>query len=210
VYALRFFYCITLRQPLRKIDLPTTKVKEKLPSILSVNEVERILQATSNIKHRALLMVIYSAGLRVAEAVNLRMKDIDSDRMTLHIRDSKGGKDRLVILSPVVRKVLRQYWKACHFDDYIFPNNKDNHKPLSKTRILQIFKEAKALAGVTKEGSIHLLRRSFATHMLEQGVDLFTIKTLLGHSCIQSTVRYLVFIPNKQNPLPSPIESFKL
>jgi integrase/recombinase XerD len=99
IYALRFFYCITLRKPLHKLELPTTKVIYKLPSILSLEEVQRIIKATSNIKHRALLMVIYGAGLRVSEALNLRMEDIDSERMTLHIRDCKNRKERYVIFS---------------------------------------------------------------------------------------------------------------
>ncbi len=102
IYGLRFFYCITLRQPLFKLNLPATKVTYKLPDILSAHEVERIIKAVFNIKYRTLLMVIYSAGLRVSEAVNLRISDIDSDRMTLHIRYAKGGKDRFVILSAVV------------------------------------------------------------------------------------------------------------
>jgi len=102
IYGLRFFYCITLRQPLFKLHLPATKVTYKLPDILSADEVERIIKSVNGIKYRTLLMVIYSAGLRVSEALNLKVSDIDSDRMTLHIRQAKGGKDRYVILSPVV------------------------------------------------------------------------------------------------------------
>ena len=144
-------------------------MKETLPSVLSINEVERIIKATSNIKHRALLMVIYSGGLRVSEAVNLQRRDIDSDRMTLHIRESKSGKDRLVILSPKVLQVLRHYYKSCHFDTYIFPNDKDKGKPLSSASALKIFKKAKAQADVEKEGGVHSLRHAAATHWLEAG-----------------------------------------
>lgn len=210
IYALRFFYCITLRRPLSKIDLPATKVFYKLPSILSLDEVEQIIKATGNIKHRTLLMVIYSAGLRVSEAVNLRIKDIDSQRNTLHIRCGKGGKDRYVILSPVVYQALSAYWHACRFNDYVFPNPKDDQKPLTPRSASKVFKSAKAAAGVTKAGGIHALRHAFATHLLESGTDLFAIKELLGHASIQSTVRYLAFVPGRHENLRSPIDQLAL
>lgn len=210
IYALRFFYCTTLRQPLFKLNLPTTKVIYKLPDILSANEVQRIIKGVGNIKYRTLLMVIYGAGLRVSEAVNLQMKDIDSDRMTLHIREAKGGKDRYVILSPVVYRALRDYWKACSFKIYVFPSKNDFNKPLSTQRALQIFKSAKAHAGITKQGGIHGLRHAFATHLLEAGTDIFAIKSLLGHASIQSTVRYLDFVPNRHANLVSPIDLLSL
>lgn len=209
IYGLRFFYCITLRRPLAKLNLPTSKVTYKLPDILSTQEVQRIIKAESNIKYRTLLMLIYSAGLRVSEAVNLRISDIDSDRMTLHIRCAKGGKDRYVILSPVAYQALRDYWKSCKFSDYLFPGNNSN-KSLSAHRVSQIFKAAKVKAGVIKSGGIHSLRHAFATHLLESGADLFSIKMLLGHSSIQSTVRYLEFVPNRHQNLISPLDRLKL
>lgn len=210
IYGLRFFYCITLRQPLFKLNLPATKVTYKLPDILSANEVQQIIKAVGNIKYRTLLMVIYSAGLRVSEAINLRISDIDSDRMTLHIRCAKGGKDRYVILSPVVYNALCHYWKACKFKDYIFPSKKNADKPLSTHRASQIFKDAKRKANITKSGGIHSMRHAFATHLLESGADIFAIKTLLGHASIQSTVRYLDFVPNRHQNLISPIDRLKL
>ncbi len=210
VYALRFFYCITLRQPMRKLDLPTTKVTYKLPDILSAHEVQSIIKAVSNIKHRTLLMVIYSAGLRVSEAVKLRIKDIDSQRMTLHIRHGKGGKDRYVILSPVIYQALIEYWRACRFNDYVFPGHHAPHKPLTTSSASQIFKSAKHEAGIKKAGGIHSLRHAFATHLLESGADLFAIKELLGHASIQSTVRYLAFVPSRHEHLRSPIEQLAL
>jgi len=210
VYALRFFYCVTLRQPLRKLDLPTTKVTYKLPDILSPDEVQRIIKAVGNIKYRTLLITIYGAGLRVSEALNLRLKDIDRDRMTLHIRNAKGGKDRYVILSPVVHRALQQYWKACRFVDYIFPSKNDQHKPLTTSSVYQAFKSAKTQAGVTKDGGVHSFRHAFATHLLESGADIFAIKELLGHAGIQSTVRYLDFVPHRHKDLVSPIERLEL
>lgn len=193
-----------------KLNLPTTKVTYKLPDILSTQEVERIIKTVRNIKHRTLLMVIYGAGLRVSEAVNLRISDIDRDRMTLHIRCAKGGKDRYVILSPVVYQALRDYWKACRFKEYIFPSKSNPHKPLSTSRAAQLFKSAKKEAGVTKAGGIHGFRHAFATHLLESGADIFAIKSLLGHASIQSTVRYLDFVPNRHKNLVSPIDQLTL
>lgn len=210
IYGLRFFYCITLRQPLLKIDLPTTKVTYKLPEILSAHEVQEIIKAVNNIRYRTLLMVIYGAGLRVSEAVNLRINDIDKERMTLHIRCAKGGKDRYVILSPVVYSALQAYWKVCKFKDYIFPSQNNPYKPLSTHRASQIFKSAKAKANITKQGGIHSLRHAFATHLLESGTDIFAIKALLGHSSIQSTVRYLDFVPHRHQNLVSPVDRLVL
>lgn len=210
IYALRFFYCVTLRQPLRKLDLPTTKVTYKLPSILSADEVKRIIQATGNIKHRTLLITIYGAGLRVSEVVNLRMNDIDGERKTLHIRCGKGGKDRYVILSPVVYQALKAYWRACRFEDFIFPNPQDFHKPLSSASAAKIFKTAKAIAEIKKDGGIHSFRHAFATHLLESGADIFAIKELLGHASINSTVRYLAFVPGRHKDLKLPIDQLVL
>lgn len=210
IYGLRFFYCITLRQPLFKVNLPTTKVTYKLPDILSASEVQRIIKAVGNIKYRTLLMVTYSAGLRVSEAINLKITDIDSERMTLHIRCAKGGKDRYVILSPVVYKALCSYWKVCKFKSYVFPSPNNIDKPISTHTASKIFKAAKLEAKITKHGGIHSFRHAFATHLLEEGADLFTIKTLLGHSSIQSTVRYLDFVPNRHKNLISPIDRLTL
>ena len=201
---------MTLRRPLFKLNLPTTKVTYKLPDILSSDEVQRIIKAANGIKYRTLLMVIYSAGLRISEALNLRMSDIDSDRMTLHIRCGKGGKDRYVILSKVVYLALQEYWKVCKFTDLVFPSKSKVNSPLSTNRASQIFQEAKQRAGVTKSGGIHSLRHGFATHLLESGADIFAIKTLLGHASIQSTVRYLDFVPHRHQNLVSPIDRLTL
>lgn len=192
-----------------KFELPTTKVIYQLPSILSTNEVQRIIKATGNIKHKTLLILIYGTGLRVSEAVHLRIKDIDSERMTLHIRCSKNKKDRYVILSPVVHKHLRRYWNHCRFTDYVFPG-KDLTKPMSTITALQLYQHAKERAGIKKQGGIHALRHAFATHMLEAGVDLFVIKELLGHSSIHSTVRYLRFVPGKDLSIKSPIDQLDI
>ena len=192
-----------------KLTLPAMKVVYKLPDILSLEEVQNIIKATVNIKHKALLMLVYGAGLRISEALNLRITDIDSKRMTLHIRCSKNRKDRYVILSPVVYEHLKTYWKYCRFDDYVFPG-KDKNKPISIGTASKIYKNAKEKVGITKSGGLHALRHAFATHMLESGVDLFIIKELLGHSSIHSTVRYLRFVPCKNQNIKSPIDKLSL
>lgn len=192
-----------------KLELPTTRVSYKLPDILSPWEVQRIIKATGNRKHKTLLILIYGAGLRVSEAVNLRMQDIDSFRMTLHIRDCKNRKDRYVILSKIVCQHLREYWRCGKFTDYIFPG-KIPGKPITTSTASAIYQQAKHRANIKKVGGIHALRHAFATHILENGGDIFTIKMLLGHSSIQSTARYLRFIPGKNMTVQLPIDQLDI
>lgn len=191
-----------------KLELPTTKVTYKLPSILSIDEVQSIIKATGNIQHKLLLIILYGAGLRVSEAVNLRVADIDSKRMTLHIRCGKNGKDRFAILSLVVLEYLRTYWKYCKFTDYIFPGKGTSH--ITTGAVYSIYQKAKELAGVKKPGGTHMLRHGFAVHSLESGTDLFIIKQLLGHASIHSTVRYLSFFPCKDKNIKSPIDQLSI
>ncbi len=188
-----------------RLELPATKVTYQLPEILSHDEVKRVFKACGNIKHKTLLMVIYGAGLRVSEAVKLRIQDIDSQRMTLHLRGCKNGRDRYVVLSKCVYQQLRDYWKSCRFNDYLFPAKQSN-QAMSAAAASAIYKKAKQRAGITKSGGVHALRHAFATHMLEAGHDLFVIKELLGHRSLQSTVRYLSFIPDKGGTVSLPID----
>jgi integrase/recombinase XerD len=192
-----------------KINLPTTRVTYKLPSILSTEEVKRIIKATHNIKYKTLLMVIYSAGLRVSEAVNLRIKDIDSDQMMLRIRCGKTRKERYALLSSVTLKYLRAYWRCCKFTDYVFPGS-DLNTPISIRTVSELYQSAKELAEINKPGGVHTLRHAFATHMLESGKDLFIIKQLLGHSSIQSTTRYLNFVLCKNKNIKSPLDQLNI
>lgn len=187
-----------------ELELPVSKVSYKLPEILSFAEVQAIIKAADNLKYKTILMVIYGAGLRVSEAARLKLTDIDSQRMTLHIRQSKNGKSRLVILSPVVLEQLRLYWRNCKFQDYIFPGKNGGH--ISISAISTSYKNAKHHAEVKKSGGIHALRHAFATHLLESGTNLFAIKQLLGHSSIHSTVRYLSFVPNPDSKIKLPID----
>lgn len=190
VAALRFFYAQVVECEEGALWIPPRKRESRLPEILSREEVERILCAPTNPKHRALLMTTYGAGLRVSEVVELCVRDIESDRMVIRVRNAKGNKDRYTILSKRLLAELRTYWKREQPPTYLFPGT-DIERPMSRSAAQQIYRHAKKRAGIEKKGGIHSLRHAFATHLLEAGVDLRTIGVMLGHSSIRSTVRYL-------------------
>ena len=198
-----------LKQSRYRVYLPVTKVSFKLPSVLSFQEVERLIKACSNLKHRALLMVVYGAGLRISEALNLKIGDIDRGRQTLHIHHTKNRRERYVSLSPVILQVLTDYWKIDRFTDYVFPGSRLG-RPLSQASVAKIFKRAKQAADIKKEGVIHSLRHAFAVHILEAGADLIMLKRLLGHRSIHSTVRYCEFSPNYDKRFKSPVDTLRL
>lgn len=188
--ALRFLYHVTLQQPAPRFVIPGRRAPAKLPEILSRDEVERILAACQNLKHRALLMTTYAAGLRVAETCALQVSDIDSSRMMLRVAHGKGGKDRYTLLPPRLLDTLRQYWRATRPALWLFARG-DGGGPIDVSPVQKAFYRAKARAGIAKHGGIHSLRHAFATHLLEAGVDLHTIKELMGHGDIATTERYL-------------------
>ncbi len=190
VAALKFLYKHTLKREgvMEHINYP--KHKRTLPVVLDISEVEAIFRATRNIKHKAILMIIYSSGLRISEASNLKVTDIDSVRMMVRIRQGKGGKDRYSILSHTALDCLRQYWKKYRPKDWLFESmNKKNR--ISTSSIYQLFLNAKKRAGITKPASVHTLRHSFATHLLEAGTNLHHIQLLLGHKSPKTTTVYL-------------------
>lgn len=212
VHSLRFFYDMVLRRIVSYRDFPLSKEPRRLPDILSTNEVASIIKACGNIKHRTILVLAYGAGLRSAEIATLQVSDIDSDRMQIHVRNGKGGRDRYVILSPVMLEMLRTYWRNCRTkvkSTWIFPGQSPN-KPITPATVGAVYKQAKERAGITKRGGVHSLRHAFATHSLEAGEDLYTIKQLLGHSSIESTARYLRLTAQKMRTIRSPIEDLKL
>jgi integrase/recombinase XerD len=215
IHGLKFFYEIVLNKKMVEINLPRKKEPQKLPDILSQSEVERIIKGTHNLKHRTILILTYGAGLRASEVASLRVKDIDSDRSVIHIRQGKGNKDRYVMLSPLMLTSLRTYWKKCRSqtpnakeNDFVFPGSLG--RAMSPISIGAIYKRSKHLAGVKKQGGVHSLRHSFATHALELGADIYTIKQLLGHSSITSTVRYLRMTDKTRQLTQSPIEMLSL
>ncbi len=190
VCALRFLYGVTLGKDWAIKHIPYAKREKKLPAVLSVEEVRRLLKAVPNRKHRAALLTIYAGGLRLSEGLALQVSDIDSERMTLHVRLGKGGKDRFVPLSKVLLSHLRTYWRAYRPASYLFPGAIPD-KPLHATAVQKAFKTACLRSGVQKPATVHTLRHSFATHHLEAGTDLRTIQCLLGHSSLNTTAVYL-------------------
>ena len=186
------FYKNVLNRNKTVFSIPPRPRSKKIPMVLSVEEVGRLLNSASNLKHRALLMTAYSAGLRVAEVVNLKLHHIESDssRMMIRIENGKGQKDRYTILSPKVLKVLKEYWKEYRPKEWLFFGSNIN-KPMPIGTAQKIYYNAKKKAGITKGRGIHTLRHCFASHMLWNGEDIYTIKRLLGHSSIKTTYKYL-------------------
>ena len=190
VTALKFLYRTTLRREwvVEKIKYP--RRKRKLPVVLDLSEVESLFLVTTNLKHKAMLMITYSSGLRVSETARLKMTDIDSKRMTVRIRQGKGGNDRYSILSHTVLDHLRQYWREYRPTEWLFDGQrKDEH--ITSHTIQCIFYAAKKRAGITKPASIHTLRHSFATHLIEAGTSLHHVQLLLGHRSPTTTTVYL-------------------
>jgi integrase/recombinase XerD len=181
---------VTLNQPDIGIEIPLRKPPERLPELLSKQEVESILAACTNLRHRTILTTIYATGLRVSELCQLKVSDVDSTRMMLRICHGKGGKDRYTLLSPKLLQTLRIYWQAFRPHYWLFPKM-DGTRPISDSQIQRLFYAAKRRAKVTKQGGIHSLRHAFATHLLDSGVDLHSISRLMGHNHLSTTARYL-------------------
>ena len=190
VAGLKFLYITTLKRewPVEKIKHP--RGKTKLPVVLDLSEVELLFSVTRNLKHKAMLMITYSSGLRVSETAKLRLTDIDSKRMTVRISQGKGGKDRYSILSQTTLEQLRQYWKKYRPAEWLFEGQKkDDH--ITTQTIQTIFYAAKKRARITKPVSVHTLRHSFATHLIEAGTSLYHVQLLLGHRSPTTTTVYL-------------------
>ena len=189
--ALKFYYEQVLGREKFFWEIPRPKKPLLLPNVLGEKEIANLFNALTNIKHKAILFTAYSAGLRVSEAVGLRIKDIDSDRMQIKIVAAKGKKDRYVALSPIVLDILRNYIKKIKLRpvDYLFEGEKAGEQ-YSARSAQKIFQRAKEIAGIRKDISFHSLRHSFATHLLEKGIDIRFIKDLLGHFDIRTTERY--------------------
>ena len=188
--ALRFFYTVTLGREWVVAHVACPKAPQKLPLVLSTDEMARFLDAPENPKHRALLMTAYAGGLRLSEVARLRVEDIDSARMVIHVRQGKGHKDRDVMLSPRLLAVLREYWKAYRPGPFLFPGRQPD-RPVALRTVQMVCQRALAASGLGKRVHMHTLRHSFATHLLESGTDLRTIQVLLGHRSFSTTARYL-------------------
>jgi site-specific recombinase XerD len=189
VCALRFFYGVTLQRPDVVVAIPYGKKPKPLPAVLSTDEVARLFAAVTDPRDLLLLQTAYAAGLRVSEVVRLQVGDIDSQRMLLHVRCSKGRKDRLVPLSYLLLQRLRDYWRHYRPSPWLFPGQ-DRQSPLSIGQVQRLCRRAVRAAGIAKKASMHTLRHSYATHLLESGTDLATLQKLLGHNQLSTTLRY--------------------
>jgi len=189
--ALTFLYTTTLRRPVEVDWIPVPRRKRRLPVVLSGTEVARLLDAVRSPKYRAVMTTMYAGGLRVGEACRLRPENIDAKRMVLLVRDGKGGVDRLTVLSTRLLSDLREYWRQERPEGgWMFPG-RFNHRHLEPDSVRTAFRAARIEAGITKDATPHSLRHSFATHLLESGVDTAVVQALLGHKHIRTTMVYV-------------------
>jgi len=188
--ALRFLYKVTLKRDWAIDEIPMPKRPFKLPVILSREEVMHFLNSIDSVKHRAILMTAYAAGLRVSEAIHLKVTDIDSRRMMLRVDQGKGRKDRYIMLSPRLLEVLRDYWKTLRPSLWLFPGDLIG-QPITRCAVELACQKAHRVSGIAKPITPHSLRHAFATHLLESGTDIRTIQLLLGHRSLATTSRYL-------------------
>ena len=202
--ALKFFYEKTLGRAWSAEKIPRSKVPKKLPAVLAKEEIQAIFANTQNLKHRAILMTIYSAGLRLREATQLKVTDIDSTRMMIKVR-GKGDKERYTLLGQKALDTLRIYWQQYRPCECLFPS-KTPDRPICGSTVQRAFKQSLHLSGVKKKASVHTLRHSFATHLLEAGTDLFYIQRLMGHTSAKTTAVYLHVTRKDLTKVTSPID----
>ena len=205
VAALKFLYEVTLNREGVMVRVRCPKQPKRLPVVLSLEEVTRFFGAIIGVKHRAILMTAYAAGLRISEVVALRVEDIDSKRMVLHVRQGKGRKDRNVMLSPRLLTLLREYWKIARPTDWLFPGQIPG-QPITAGMVHRICVQAAHAAGLDKHVTVHTLRHSFATHLLEAGTNIRTIQMLLGHRNINTTAVYTHVSPIALETTRSPLD----
>lgn len=204
--AFKFLYHVTLGRDAVEFEVPGPKLPQRLPEILSRAEVTRLIESPPNPKHQLLLATIYAAGLRVSEAVSLRVRDIDRDRMTLRIEQGKGKKDRIVPLSRRLRVQFEAYWQTYPPQGlWLFPNRNGN-RHVDITLAQKVFTMAKLRTGITKHCGIHGLRHAFATHLIESGADVPSVQHLLGHRCVSTTMRYFHLSQARLNTIGSPLD----
>ena len=203
--SLKFFFEKTLQEPWDALKIPRSRQRKKLPGVLSKHEVESIFSATLNLKHRAILMTVYSAGLRVGEVTRLKVSDIDSERMMIRVNEGKGLKDRYTLLGERNLEILRLYYKTYRPSEWLFPG-KNPSEPVSISCVQRVLKASVQKAGIKKKASVHTLRHCFATHLLESGTDLYYIQRLLGHKSASTTSVYLHIAGKDFGKIRSPID----
>jgi site-specific recombinase XerD len=215
ITGLRFFFEVTLDRPEALKKMSSLKTPQKLPSVLSVDEVKRLLEAAPGLKARAALSVAYGAGLRASEVVHLKLSDINSERKILRIEQGKGRRDRYAMLAPSLLELLRRWYREAHARGRILPNGwlfpgQNLVDPLSTRQLNRFVKAAADDAGIDKRVSMHTLRHSFATHLLEQKVDIRLIQVLLGHQKLENTARYSHVATRTLTEVTSPLEHLQI
>jgi len=209
IFALRFLFNVTLERPDLARPLTTVHKPRKAPVVLNQDEMIRLLEAAPGLKYKAAFGVAYGAGLRVSEVVALKVSDIDSQRMTLRVEQGKGQRDRYVMLSPQLLEWLRDWWRAARPQGWLFPG-KDPINPMTARQLDRAVHAAAREAGIAKRVSPHTLRHSFATHLLEQGVDIRVIQVLLGHAKLETTALYTRVAVNTIRVVTSPLDQLGL
>lgn len=214
ITALRFFYWKVLkRRDLYFDDIPMPKRTKKNPVVLSPAEIVRLIEAASSVMHRTILILLYATGIRRAELSRLKVSDIDSQRMVIHIQQGKGRRDRDVPMTPSVLGVLKRYWLHAKPTVYLFPspcNANEAEKPISPKTVWNVVHEAAVRAGLTKRIGPHTFRHSFATHHIEGGTDLVVLQSLLGHADIKDTVIYVHLSQRKMREAVNPLDRLTL
>lgn len=205
----RCFYSQVLKWDKTRFHIPSRPRQKKLPRILSLEQVSRLFKVTVNIKHRALLMTVYGAGLRVSEVVQLKPEHIESQRMMIRVDQGKGRKDRFTLLPQSLLDELRAYWKACRPQSWLFFGS-SKEKPMAISTAQSIYYNAKSKAGINKGNGIHTLRHCFATHLMDQGVDVSTIQELMGHTALSTTSKYLHTTKEKIASIKSPLDTLHI
>ena len=205
VCALRFFYQNTLHRRIEIDRIPLPRYEKKLPVILSKAEVKALLEAPQNLKHRAMLATMYGAGLRVSEVTSLKVSDLDRGRRVIWVRGGKGHKDRQVMLAEPLRDVLAAYWRWKRPTDWLFPGRNPD-RPIATNSVFRACEKAARKAGIAKPVHPHSLRHAFATHLLDEGVNLLVIQALLGHAHLKTTARYLHLSDSAIRSTKSPLE----
>ncbi len=205
INAIKYFYNRVLKEPVKTENLPRPKKEKKLPTILGREEVVRIFDAVEKVKHKAILVMAYSSGLRVSEVAKLKVADVDGKRKMLHIKASKGRKDRYSLLSETALEILREYWRQYQPRNWLFPGAKPNSHIHTRS-IQKIFSNVRQKAGIHKQVSVHSLRHSFATHLLEDGTDICYIQELLGHKKLETTEIYTHVSTRDISRIQSPLE----
>ena len=205
VSGLRFFFGVTLDRPDMERHLTFVSEPRKLPVVLSPEEVARLLNAAPGLKYKAALSVAYGAGLRAAEVVSLKVSDIDSKRMIIRVEQGKGRKDRYVMLSPSLLELLRAWWRAARPRGWLFAG-RNPVQPMTTRQLNRACHAAAQAAGIEKNVSLHTLRHSFATHLLEQNIDIRVIQVLLGHAKLETTALYTQVATNTIREVMSPLD----